>query len=90
LLADNNNVRLTQASTDNLPFKDETFDFAMSIGVLHHIPDTQKAMSDCVKKVKIGGHFYTYLYYDFENKSSLFKFVFQLSTIVRKIIWSIS
>jgi SAM-dependent methyltransferase len=89
LLADNTNVRLTQASTDNLPFKDETFDFAMSIGVLHHIPDTQKAMSDCVKKVKIGGHFYTYLYYDFENKSSLFKFVFQLSTIVRKIISSL-
>ncbi|MFM2048744.1 MAG: hypothetical protein RI955_1292 [Bacteroidota bacterium] len=89
LLAENNNVRLTQASTDNLPFKDETFDFAMSIGVLHHIPDTQKAMTDCVKKVKIGGHFYTYLYYDFENKSSLFKFVFKLSTVVRKIISSL-
>ena len=27
------NVRLTKASIDNIPFEDETFDFAMSIGV---------------------------------------------------------
>jgi 2-polyprenyl-3-methyl-5-hydroxy-6-metoxy-1,4-benzoquinol methylase len=35
----------------------EPFDFAMSIGVLHHIPNTQKAMNNCVKKVKLGGYF---------------------------------
>lgn len=45
------------ASTDNIPFNDETFDFGMSIGVLHHIPNTQKALRDCVKKIKMGDTF---------------------------------
>jgi len=78
------NVRLTKASIDSIPFPDETFDLAMSIGVLHHIPDTQKAMNDCVKKVKIGGYFYTYLYYDFENRNSGFKALFSVVDAIRK------
>lgn len=80
------NVRLTKASVDTLPFADETFDFAMSIGVLHHIPDTQQAMKDCVKKVKKGGHFYVYLYYNLDKRSFLFKTLFRLSDIVRIVI----
>lgn len=79
------NIRLTKASIENTPFPDETFDFGMSIGVLHHIPDTQKAMMDCVKKVKIGGYFYTYLYYDFENRGAAFKALFKLVDGVRKV-----
>ncbi|MEO7044608.1 MAG: class I SAM-dependent methyltransferase [Ferruginibacter sp.] len=86
LLADTQNVRLTQASTESLPFDDETFDFAMSIGVLHHIPDTQKAMLDCVKKVKKGGYFYCYLYYNLDNRSFLYKLLFQVSNLFRLVI----
>ena len=81
-----NNVRLTKASTDNLPFADETFDFVMSIGVLHHIPDTQKAMQDCVKKLKAGGHFYCYLYYNLDSRGPLFKTVFFLSDLIRRVV----
>jgi hypothetical protein len=55
----------------------------MSIGVLHHIPDTQRAMIDCVKKVKIGGYFYTYLYYDFENRGRFFKIIFRVVNAMR-------
>jgi SAM-dependent methyltransferase len=80
------NVRLSMASTDNLPFADYTFDFAMSVGVLHHIPDTQKAMSDCVKKVKIGGYFYTYLYYSLDNKGFVFKAILSVVTVIRKLV----
>ncbi len=86
LLGKIDNVRLTKASTETLPFEDETFDFAMSIGVLHHIPDTQQAMKDCVKKVKTGGHFYCYLYYNLEGQNPLFKALFWLSDLIRKVV----
>jgi SAM-dependent methyltransferase len=77
------NVRITKASIETIPFEDETFDFAMSVGVLHHIPNTQNAMIDCVKKVKKGGYFYCYLYYDLDNKNPFFKTMFWLSNLIR-------
>ena len=86
LLGEMENVRLSQAGAGNIPFEDNTFDFVMSIGVLHHIPDTQKAMNDCVKKLKPEGYFYTYLYYNFENRSFLFKWLFRLVSLGRQVV----
>ena len=86
LLSDIDNVRLSMASTETIPFKDESFDFVMSVGVLHHIPDTRKAMMDCVKKIKKGGYFYVYLYYNLDNRGLFFKLIFQLSNIIRIIV----
>lgn len=78
------NVVLVKASANDLPFFDESFDFVYSIGVLHHIPDTYKAMKACVDKVKKGGYFFTYLYYDLDNRGFLFRSLFNLSTVIRK------
>jgi 2-polyprenyl-3-methyl-5-hydroxy-6-metoxy-1,4-benzoquinol methylase len=78
------NVRVTQASIGNLPFEDNSFDFVMSIGVLHHIPNTLQAMKDCVQKLKPNGHFFVYLYYALDNRGPLFKAVYALATVVRK------
>ncbi|HEV7781556.1 MAG TPA: glycosyltransferase [Chitinophagaceae bacterium] len=89
LLKENNNVRLTKASTDTIPFDDNQFDMVMSIGVLHHIPDTLQAMKDCVKKVKPGGYFYTYLYYNFENRSLFYKGMFEVTHLLRKMVSSL-
>lgn len=86
LLASVENVRITKASVENIPFDDETFDFAMSIGVLHHIPDTQQAMKDCVKKIKKGGYFYCYLYYNLDNRGIVFKIMFFISDLFRKVV----
>jgi len=86
LLRDCANVRISKASTDNIPFANETFDLVFSLGVLHHIPDTAKAMQDCVKKVKRGGHFMVYLYYNLDNRGIFFKLLFWLSNIFRIII----
>ncbi|MEP6927667.1 MAG: class I SAM-dependent methyltransferase [Ginsengibacter sp.] len=86
LLREIKNVRLTKASVDTLPFPDETFDFAMSIGVLHHIPDTQQAMNDCIKKVKKGGYFYVYLYYNLDKRGLLFRTLFNLTDLVRSVV----
>lgn len=86
LLREIQNVRLAKASTDNIPFADETFDFVMSIGVLHHIPDTQQAMIDCVRKVKKGGYFYCYLYHNLEKMNWGSRLLFAMSELVRKVV----
>ncbi|MDP4283945.1 MAG: class I SAM-dependent methyltransferase [Bacteroidota bacterium] len=83
LLNNVKNVRLTKASIETLPFEDETFDFAMSVGVLHHIPNTGAAFKDCLKKVKKGGHFYVYLYYNLDNRGWLFTRLFRFSDVLR-------
>lgn len=88
LIGEDESVEIVKASISNLPFEDNFFDFGMSIGVLHHIPDTQKAMNDCVKKIKHGGYFYTYLYYNLDNRGVAFKLLWKLSNIFRYIISS--
>jgi SAM-dependent methyltransferase len=83
LIGEDDKVELIQASTDNLPFPDNYFDFGYSLGVLHHIPDTTKALNDCIKKIKPGGYFLLYLYYNLDNRSFLFKLLFYLSNVLR-------
>ena len=89
LLQDEENVRISQASADNMPFPDNSFDLVFSLGVLHHIPDTKTAMRKCVEKVKPGGYFLVYLYYNFENRGALFRLMFIASNLVRRIVSSL-
>lgn len=65
---------------------ENSLDFAMSLGVLHHIPDTQQALKDISKKIKPEGYFLCYLYYDLENKSLPYKSLFLISSFFRKLI----
>lgn len=80
------NVRVTQASVSNIPFDDETFDFVICLGVLHHIPNTQKALEDVVKKIRKGGSILLYLYYNLDNRGIFYKSLLQVATIFRIII----
>ena len=86
LLKNCDNVRLTKAAADALPFEDNTYELVISVGVLHHIPDPLKAIKDCIAKVKQGGYFYTYLYYNLDNRGILFKTLFGISNSIRKVI----
>ena len=84
LLGKNDKVELVMASTDHIPFPEGSFDFAYSLGVLHHIPDTEKALADSVKMVRPGGHFLVYLYYKFDNRPLYFKAFYWLSNLLRR------
>lgn len=86
LLADTPNAELFKGSISNLPFNDNYFDFGFSLGVLHHIPDTAQALKDCTRKIKPGGYFLVYLYYNFEDRGFLFKSLYWLSNVIRKPI----
>ncbi len=58
----NKNVNIIQADVFNLPFKDETFDFIYSIGVLHHTIDTEKAFKCLPRVLKYGGEIGIWVY----------------------------
>ncbi len=55
-------THIVQADIFNMPFKDGTFDYAFSIGVLHHLPDPEKGFSEMVKKIKRNGSVSAWVY----------------------------
>ncbi len=61
-LRDYPRVHLVQADIFALPFREETFDLAYSIGVLHHTPDTAAAFRYVAVLVKKGGWLAVYVY----------------------------
>ena len=85
-LKDHENVRVTQASIENLPFPPESFDFVFSLGVLHHIPNTRQALAHCVSQLKPGGLLLIYLYYDLENRGISFRLLLKVVTLIRKFV----
>ncbi len=66
-----------------------SLDLAMSLGVLHHIPDTALAIKDVSRSIKPGGVFLCYLYYNLENKPAYYKLIFRSVNLVRQIISSL-
>ena len=82
----NKNIRVSQAGYGNLPFEKESFDFVFSLGVVHHLPDTQAAIQEAAGMVKKGGWLLLYIYYNLDNRGSFFKIIFSLSNFFRKII----
>jgi SAM-dependent methyltransferase len=69
---------------NSIPLK--SLDLAMSLGVLHHIPDTGLAIKEVARRIKSGGVFLCYLYYNLENKPSFYKLIFKAVNLVRKVI----
>ena len=55
------NVHIVQCDIFKLPFK-RAFDYAFSVGVLHHTPDPKKAFMSLASKVKKGGHISAWVY----------------------------
>ena len=85
-LADRGNVDFHLAGADSIPLPDGSQDFGYSLGVLHHIPDTGRAMRDAVRKLKPGAPFLVYLYYDFENRPRWFRTVWRASDFLRRMV----
>lgn len=56
-------VDCVQADLLRLPFADATFDYVYSLGVLHHLGNTETAVRSLVATVKPGGRLRVYLYW---------------------------
>ncbi len=55
-------AHVVQASIYALPFRPRTFDFAFSIGVLHHLPDPERGFREIVPLVRPGGRALVWVY----------------------------
>jgi ubiquinone/menaquinone biosynthesis C-methylase UbiE len=85
-LSDADNCSFHRASVEAIPLEDNSADFGYSLGVLHHIPDTQAGLQACVDKLKSGSPFLLYLYYRFDNRPLWFRTLWKMSDIIRRII----
>ena len=63
-----------------------SLDLGMSLGVLHHIPDTGLAIKDVASKIRGGGIFLCYLYYKLDNKPLYYRGLFWASNSLRWVI----
>jgi SAM-dependent methyltransferase len=80
------NCDFYNAAVDAIPLQDSSMDFCYSLGVLHHVPDTEAGIKACVDKLKVGAPFLIYLYYAFDNRPWWFIAIWRLSDGLRKII----
>jgi SAM-dependent methyltransferase len=79
-------VKILQETVGANSIPSGSLDLAMSLGVLHHIPDTGLAIKDVASKIKGGGAFLCYLYYKLENKPLYYRGLFWTSNSLRWVI----
>ena len=74
------------AGVDALPFADGSMDFGYSLGVLHHVPDTQAALSAAVRPLKPGAPLLVYLYYAFDNRPPWYRALWRATDLLRRVV----
>jgi SAM-dependent methyltransferase/uncharacterized protein YbaR (Trm112 family) len=67
---------------NSLPFANESFDYAMTYGVLHHLPDPGVSCGKIIDILKPGG-----IYFGSENNRTIFRALFDLSMKL-KPLWT--
>ena len=85
-LAARDNVVFHQRTAAELPFARESMDFGYSLGVLHHVADTERALRAAVQALKPGAPLLVYLYYAFDNRPAWFRALWRVSDAVRRVI----
>ena len=80
------NVSFHRASAADSPLPGGSQDFGYSLGVLQHVPDTVRAIRDCVAMLKPGALLLIYLYSALENCSTAYRLLWCFSDMVRRVI----
>ena len=81
-----NNVSFHATSVAEIPLPAQSLDFAYSLGVLHHVPDTQAAIAAIAAKLKPGAPFLVYLYYALDNRPAWYRALWRISNLARLVI----
>jgi SAM-dependent methyltransferase len=80
------NVSFVLGSTDRPGVQEDSQDFGYSLGVLHHIPNTEYALKQCVQLLKPGAPFLVYLYYSFDNRPGWYRLLWRFSEVFRHVV----
>jgi ubiquinone/menaquinone biosynthesis C-methylase UbiE len=80
------NVSFHAKSVAEIPLPSNSLDFAYSLGVLHHVPDTQAAIAAIAEKLKPGAPFLVYLYYAFDNRPAWYRALWRMTDLARRVI----
>ena len=80
------NIIFLKEAIQNCTIQDSSLDFAISLGVLHHVEDTEFCLKIIYNKLKNNSPFLIYLYSNLENKNFLYKMIWKLSNILRIFI----
>jgi ubiquinone/menaquinone biosynthesis C-methylase UbiE len=80
------NVSFHANSVADIPLPANSLDFAYSLGVLHHVPDTQAAIEAIAGKLKPGAPFLVYLYYALDNRPAWYRALWKMTNAARLVI----
>jgi len=84
-LVDCRNVSFHHGDLTTMPLESGSCDFGYSLGVLHHVPDTEAAIGACVDRLRPGAPFLVYLYYDLEGAGIVRRSMLGVVTAVRSV-----
>lgn len=80
------NIEYLNIEIKHLRLKNNSLDFAYSLGVIHHLEYPIKCFNIINKKLKKNSPFLVYLYHNFEDHSKLYRLIWLFSEIFRKVI----
>lgn len=81
-------LHIVQASAFAPPFRDGTFDYTYSFGVIHHTYSTEFAFFSIARLVKPGGRLYVWVYSpDDESRTRVRKALMATERVVRPVVW---
>ena len=73
-------AEVQKPDAENLPFDDQSFDVVVSFGVLHHTPDTEKALAEIFRVLKPGGRIMLMLYH---RNSFAYQLLFRIKSLIQ-------
>jgi ubiquinone/menaquinone biosynthesis C-methylase UbiE len=81
-----NNVSYHLRSVATIPLPSQSLDFAFSLGVLHHVPDTEAAIAAIADKLKPNAPFLLYLYYALDNRPVWYRLLWRITDLARFVV----
>lgn len=79
-------ITVVQADVRHIPLAPASVDLAYSLGVLHHVEETDAALARIAAAVRPGGLVLIYVYYALDGRGAIFKTAFRTVDLVRRLI----